>query len=104
MTGKTVTRPDLSAAVYDKCNLTRSESAEMVELVLKEITEVLMRGDPVKLSSFGTFVVRQKNERLGRNPKTGKEVPISARRVVVFKASPTMKQKLNGSQPGNETS
>ena len=79
MTGKTVTRADLCEAVYQKVGLSRTESATLVELVLKEITDCLERGETVKLSSFGSFVVRKKGQRIGRNPKTGKEVPISPR-------------------------
>ena len=79
MSGKTVTRADLCEAVYQKVGLSRTESASLVELVLKEITDCLERGETVKLSSFGSFVVRKKGQRIGRNPKTGKEVPISPR-------------------------
>src|SRR5713101_1266307 len=85
MTEKTVTRADLCEAVYQKVGLSRTESAALVELVLKEITDCLERGETVKLSSFGSFVVRKKGQRIGRNPKTGTEVPISPRRVMVFK-------------------
>src|SRR5438105_2762369 len=81
MAGKTVTRADLCEAVYQKVGLSRTESAMLVELVLKEITDCLERGETVKLSSFGSFVVRKKGQRIGRNPKTGKEVPISPRRA-----------------------
>jgi integration host factor subunit alpha len=95
MAGKTVTRVELCAAVYKSGKLSRSASVEMVELVLKEITDALEKGETVKLSSFGNFVVRKKNERLGRNPKTGKAVPISPRRVVVFKPSAIMKEQVN---------
>jgi integration host factor subunit alpha len=95
MSGKTVTRADLCDAVYRKVGLSRIESATFVELVLKEIADCLERGETVKLSSFGSFVVRKKGERIGRNPKTGKEVPISARRVTVFKPSPIFKQRIN---------
>ena len=77
-----MTRADLCEAVYQKVGLSRTESATLVELVLKEITDCLERGDTVKLSSFGSFVVRKKGQRIGRNPKTGKEVPISPRRVM----------------------
>jgi integration host factor subunit alpha len=80
MAGKTVTRADLCEVVHQQVGLSRSESASLVELVLKEITDCLERGETVKLSSFGLFVVRKKGKRFGRNPKTGKEVPISARR------------------------
>ena len=73
-----------------------TESAALVELVLKEITDCLERGETVKLSSFGSFVVRKKGQRIGRNPKTGTEVPISPRRVMVFKPSAILKQRING--------
>jgi len=95
MSGKTITRADLCEAVYQRVGLSRTESATFVELVLKEITDCLERGETVKLSSFGSFVVRKKGQRTGRNPKTGKEVPISARRVMVFKPSPVFKQQIN---------
>jgi integration host factor subunit alpha len=94
--GKAVTRVELYDAVYRKAALSRSESSALVELVLKEISDSVARGETVKLSSFGTFTVRKKGKRMGRNPKTGIDVPISARRVVVFKASATMKQQING--------
>ncbi len=97
MGGKTVTRADLCEAVYQKVGLSRTESAELVELVLKEVSDNLVEGEAVKLSSFGSFVVRSKGERIGRNPKTGEEVPISPRRVMVFKPSNVLKQKINDS-------
>ena len=96
MSAKTITRADLCEAVYQKVGLSRTESATLVELVLKEITDCLERGETVKLSSFGSFVVRKKGQRIGRNPKTGKEVPISPRRVMVFKPSAILKQRING--------
>ena len=95
MSGKTVTRADLYQAIYQKVGLSRTQSATLVELVLKEITDCLERGETAKLSSFGLFVVRQKSRRLGRNPRTGEEVPISPRRVVVFKPSAVLKQRIN---------
>ena len=95
MSGKTVTRADLCEAAYQKVGLSRTQSAALVELVLKEITDCLGRGETVKLSSFGLFVVRQKGQRLGRNPRTGEEVPISPRRVVVFKPSAVLKKRIN---------
>src|SRR5438046_9085367 len=95
MTAKTVTRADLCEAVYQKVGLSRTESAMLVELVLKEITECLERGETVKLSSFGSFVVRKKGQRVGRNPKTGTRTPISPRRVLVFKPSAIFKQRIN---------
>jgi integration host factor subunit alpha len=100
MTGRTVTRVDLYAAVYEKVGLSRSESLALVESVLKEITDTLQKGETVKLASFGSFLVRKKNKRLGRNPKTGVEVPIAPRRVIVFKPSPILKQQVNGRQSG----
>lgn len=95
MGGKTITRADLCESVYQKVGLSRSESAELVESFLNEISDCLVRGESVKLSSFGSFVVRSKNERVGRNPKTGEEVPILPRRVLVFKPSNVMKDKIN---------
>jgi integration host factor subunit alpha len=95
MGGKTVTRADLCEAVYRTVGLSRTESADLVELVLDEISRSIVRGESVKLSSFGSFVVRSKGERVGRNPKTGEEVPISPRRVMVFKPSNVLKQKIN---------
>lgn len=103
MTGKTVTRADLCEAVYQKVGLSRTESSDLVELVLKEISDCLITGETVKLSSFGSFVVRSKGERIGRNPKTGEEVPISPRRVMVFKPSNVLKSRVNDglSRSGN---
>src|ERR1700694_1949579 len=101
MAGKTVTRADLCEAVYQKVGLSRTESATLVEVVLKEITDCLERGETVKLSSFGSFVVRKKGQRIGRNPKTGKEVPISPRRVMVFKPSAILKQRINSDPEGS---
>src|SRR5712675_2057846 len=98
MTGKTITRADLCEAVYQKVGLSRTESATLVELVLKEITDCLERGETVKLSSFGSFVVRKKGS-IGRNPKTSKEVPIPPRRVIVFKSSAVLKRRINNRYP-----
>jgi integration host factor subunit alpha len=95
MSGKTLTRADLAEAVFQKVGLPRNESAEIVELVLREIVSSLERGDSVKLSSFGSFGIRDKGQRVGRNPKTGQEVPITPRRVLVFRASNIMKQRIN---------
>jgi integration host factor subunit alpha len=95
MAGKTVTRADLCEAVYQAVGLSRTESADLVELVLDEISNRIVAGEAVKLSSFGSFIVRNKGERIGRNPKTGEEVPISPRRVMVFKPSNVLKQKIN---------
>ena len=101
MSGKTLTRADLAEAVVDKIGLPRNESQELVELVLKEITDCLEKGETVKLSSFGSFMVRKKGQRIGRNPKTGTEVPISPRRVMVFKPSAILKQRINGHSAAN---
>lgn len=75
--------------------LSRSESAQIVETVLDEISDALIRGEDVKLSSFGSFLIRHKNGRIGRNPKTGEEVPIEPRRVLSFRASHVLKEKIN---------
>ena len=91
----TVTRADLTEAVYQEVGLSRNESAQLVESVLEEIASTLARVESVKLSSFGTFSVRDKAERIGRNPKTGEEVPISPRRVLVFRASHVLKDRIN---------
>ena len=95
MGDKTVTRADLAEAVYERVGLSRSESAQLVEEVIEEISSAVVRGENVKLSSFGSFVVRSKNERIGRNPKTKVEVPIPPRRVMVFKPSNVLKEKVN---------
>jgi|TARA_R110000868_G_scaffold34383_24_gene124152 integration host factor subunit alpha len=97
MTQKTVTRADLAEAVYGTVGLSRTESAELVERVLELIGDALISGSNVKLSSFGSFQVRSKNERIGRNPKTGEEVPILPRQVLVFKPSNVLKSKINKS-------
>ena len=96
MGGKTLTRADLAEAVVRKIGLPRNESQDLVEVVLGEISKTLANGEGVKLSSFGSFGVRAKGERIGRNPKTGEEVPITPRRVLVFKASNIMKSRING--------
>ena len=92
---KTITRAHLSEAVYQEVGLSRNESADLVEKVLDEISASLLRGETVKLSAFGTFAVRQKGGRIGRNPKTGEEVPITPRRVLVFRPSNIMKERIN---------
>jgi integration host factor subunit alpha len=93
---ETLTRADLANAVYRAVGLSRAESADMVEVVLGEISDTIASGETVKLSSFGSFIVRAKGERVGRNPKTGVEVPIAPRRVIVFKASNVLKARING--------
>ena len=92
---RTITRVDLAEAVYRRVGLSRKESAALVQLVLGEITDTLAAGQPVKLSSFGSFLLRSKAERIGRNPKTGVEAPITQRRVLVFKPSSVLKARIN---------
>ena len=96
MAGKTVTRTDLSEAVYQKVGLSRTDSARMLEQVLGEISDTLVRGEPVKLSGFGNFVVRSKGGRVGRNPKTGVEAPIEPHQALVFKPSNQLKANISG--------
>ncbi|MFN3744936.1 MAG: integration host factor subunit alpha [Hyphomicrobiaceae bacterium] len=95
MGSKTLTRADLADALVRKVGLPRNESQELVERVLSEISETLSQGEGVKLSSFGSFGVRSKAQRMGRNPKTGEEVPITPRRVLVFRPSNIMKERIN---------
>ena len=95
MTGKTYTRLDLTEAVYREVGLSRNESAELVESILSHISNALVDGETVKISSFGTFAVREKGARMGRNPKTGEEVPIEPRRVLVFRPSHILKDRIN---------
>jgi len=96
MSGKTVTRMDLAEAVYHEVGLTRKAAQDLVDEVFEELSKVLERGETVKLSTFGNFSVRSKRERVGRNPKTGVEVPILPRRVLSFRASHILKDKMNG--------
>ena len=93
--GDTLTRMDLSEAVFREVGLSRNESSELVESVLGSISDALVRGETVKISSFGTFSVRQKAARVGRNPKTGEEVPITPRRVMSFRPSHLMKERVD---------
>jgi integration host factor subunit alpha len=95
-TSRTITRADLAESVYQQVGLSRNESADLVEAVLEEISDTLIKGDHVKISSFGSFSIRQKGQRIGRNPKTGVEVPILPRRVLVFRASHVLKDRING--------
>ncbi len=95
MTGATLTRAHLAEAVYQEVGLSRNESTDLVEAVLSEISNTLVRGENVKISSFGSFVVRHKGGRIGRNPKTGEEVPIAPRRVLVFRPSHVLKERIN---------
>ena len=95
MKGQTLTRADLTEAVHDEVGLTRQDCAGLVERTLGLVTDALERGATVKLSGFGVFQVRAKRERMGRNPKTGDEVPITPRRVLVFRPSNIMKERIN---------
>jgi integration host factor subunit alpha len=92
----TLTRADLTESVFQAVGLSRTDSAQMVEDMLEEVCGALAKGETVKLSSFGTFAVRQKSQRMGRNPKTGDEVPIAPRRVLVFRPSHVLKAGING--------
>jgi len=99
----TITRAHLAETIYTEVGLSRNESAELLEMVLERMTAELEVGQSVKISGFGTFSVRQKGRRVGRNPKTGEEVPILPRRVLVFRPSHVLKARINGKQPGPET-
>ncbi len=100
MSDKTLTRMDLSEAVFREVGLSRNESAQLVESVLTHMSDALVRGETVKISSFGTFSVREKASRMGRNPKTGEEVPISPRRVLSFRPSHLMKDRVAAGNDG----
>ena len=104
MAAKTITRAQLSEAVYQEVGLSRNESAQLVELVLGEIADRLVTGETVKISSFGSFSVRHKGQRIGRNPKTGEEVPILPRRVLVFRPSHVLKDRVNRAAGGRTRS
>ncbi len=97
MSGHTVTRAQLSEAVYQEVGLSRNESADLVESILSEMSKSLSRGEMVKISSFGSFSIRSKSQRIGRNPKTGEEVPILPRRVLIFRPSHVLKNRVNSS-------
>ena len=105
--GSTITRADLAEALHRRMGISRTDCAKYVELVLEEIFEAIVARDDVKLSSFGAFTVRAKTERVGRNPKTGKEATITARLVVTFKPSNVLRHRVNngftldGSKPGD---
>jgi integration host factor subunit alpha len=90
----TLTRADLGDVVHRKLGLSRAESASMVERVLHHMCAALSHGENVKISGFGSFILRDKGERIGRNPKTGVEVPIAPRRVMTFRASQTMRDRI----------
>ena len=92
---KTVTRLDVAEAIYTEVGLSRKDSNEILDMIVDEIVAELSRGNDVKLSSFGTFSLRDKNARTGRNPKTGVEAVISSRRVISFKPSQAMRKTIN---------
>ncbi|MEL0105847.1 MAG: integration host factor subunit alpha [Rhodospirillaceae bacterium] len=93
--GRTITRAQLGESVYQEVGLSRNESADLLESVLNLVSDALSRGETVKISSFGSFSVRQKGQRIGRNPKTGQEVPILPRKVLVFRPSQVLKNRIN---------
>jgi len=96
MSEQTLTRADLAESVYQEIGLSRNESANLVDVVLDAISAALIAGNNVKISSFGSFILRHKGLRVGRNPKTGQEVPITPRTVLVFRPSQTLKQRVSG--------
>ena len=98
MSEQTLTRADLSNAVYQQIGLSRAESMQMVEAVLDIMSGAIVAGQNVKLSSFGSFIVRSKGGRVGRNPKTGEEVPIEPRRVMTFRPSQVMRDTINAAK------
>mgnify|MGYP003389262933 CR=1 FL=1 len=102
MDSNTITRAQLGEAVYQEVGLSRNESAELLESVLDYVSEALAKGESVKISSFGSFSVRQKGQRIGRNPKTDEEVPIMPRKVLVFRPSQVLKSQINETRrPGD---
>ncbi|WP_260922207.1 integration host factor subunit alpha [Novosphingobium sp. 9] len=94
---ETLTRAEIAEAIHRKLGLSRAESLTMVESILQHMSEALAEGENVKISGFGTFLLRDKGERVGRNPKTGVEVPITPRRVMTFRASQMLKDRIVGS-------
>ena len=95
MAGRTITRAELGEAVYQEVGLSRNESTDLLETVLVQMAEALAGGETVKISSFGSFSVRKKGQRIGRNPKTGAAVPILPRKVLVFRPSQVLKDRIN---------
>ena len=90
----TLTRADLAEALHHQVGLSRADSAKLVEQILGQMCEALSKGENVKISGFGTFILRDKGQRIGRNPKTGVEVPIAPRRVMTFRASQIMRDQI----------
>ncbi|MCW8836883.1 MAG: integration host factor subunit alpha [Rhodospirillales bacterium] len=101
MSNNTITRAQLAEAVYQEVGLSRNESADLLEAVLTRISDALSRGETVKISSFGSFSVRRKGQRIGRNPKTGQEVPILPRKVLVYRPSQVLKDRITKSLGGH---
>lgn len=95
----TVTKADIVENVYEKIGFSKKEASELVELVFDSLKGVLVKGDKVKISGFGNFLVREKRARVGRNPQTGDQITISARRVLTFRPSQVLKAVLNGEDP-----
>ncbi len=95
----TVTKADIIEKVYQKIGFSKKEASELVEMVFDELKDVLQKGEKVKISGFGNFLVRGKKERIGRNPQTGDQITISARRVLTFRPSQVLKAVLNGEDP-----
>ncbi|MGD9638491.1 MAG: integration host factor subunit alpha [Alphaproteobacteria bacterium] len=95
MENNTITRVDISEAIYHEVGLSRKDTMDLLEMIIDEISSALSKGDEVKISSFGTFAVRQKKQRIGRNPKTKQEVPITPRKVLSFRASQLLKKRIN---------
>ncbi|WP_084005067.1 integration host factor subunit alpha [Magnetovibrio blakemorei] len=101
MSGRTVTRSQLSDAIFKEVGLSRSDCGAHLDSVLNMVTDALVRGENVKLASFGNFCIRSKGDRIGQNPKTGEEVPILSRKVLIFRPSPSMKAQINSKRtPG----
>lgn len=94
----TVTKADIVEKVYEKIGFSKKEASELVEMVFNALKNTLQNGEKVKISSFGNFLVREKNERIGRNPQTGEQIKISARRVLTFRPSQVLKAMLNGEE------
>lgn len=93
----TLTRAEISEAIHKKLGVSRAEALAMVESILQKMCDALSEGENVKISGFGTFLLRDKGERIGRNPKTGVEVPITPRRVMTFRASQMLKDRISES-------
>jgi integration host factor subunit alpha len=98
----TITRSHLAEKIYAEVGLSRNESADLLEAVLSRMVAALEGGESLKISGFGTFSVRQKGRRIGRNPKTGVEVPILPRRVLVFRPSQSLRARVNGAEPAED--